>query len=420
MKPRIKKTGSGIEILFINISDSVNVTAMVVFAVGSRHEKDNHQGIAHFVEHTIFNGTTIRPTSKDIGMDLELLGGDTNAFTSYEYTAYYIKIPKINFVGGIEILADMIKNPLFSKKEVEKEKGVIIEEIKMYEDVPREKLRRMYNKSLFEDNELGRDIAGTIESVNNINREDLLSFSQEHYRTNKMLVILSGSFEEEIAYSTIEKNFTNFKKGEPANIITPKRRNLQGDIELIDQKSEQTHVMLGGFSYNRGFEGKYALKVGNAILSYGLGSMLFQKLREELGVAYYVFASTSEFSDIGKYAVNMGVNKEKVEESVSAVLECLKDLKTGNFDNRDFERAKNYLLGYYTTQLEATDDIAQWYGMKYLFSRELEDIGSILKKIQTVTKEEVVKTWSNILKEENIRLSALGEFNKELKFELSI
>jgi predicted Zn-dependent peptidase len=381
---------------------------MVMVSVGSRHETDKIAGIAHFVEHTIFKGTSKRPTSKQIGMEIELLGGNSNAFTSNDYTGYYIKAPAGKQKEALEILSDMLKNSLFAKAEIEKERRVIIEEIKMYEDIARSKVDDIFMHDVYRSHPMAREITGSVASLNGLNREDLEDFVKQNYTGSNMLISIAGNLELETMEKLVEEYFGKLPQGIKAPFEKVSKHALSGKVNFVNKKLEQTHLIFGGFGYPRKNDKRYAYQVGNAILSYGFGSRLFQVLRDELGLAYYVDSGIPAFSDHGLFKIAMGVDSKRVGIAVNSALKELSSLKTGDFSKQEFERAKNFLIGSLITQLETSEDLGSWFGSQKLLRDELVTGEETIKRITKVTKDEVLAAWAPLLTPQNLHFSLLG------------
>lgn len=419
MKLHQKTLSNRMRTMYIVDADSPSVTIMLLVRVGSRFEQDKVAGIAHFIEHTFFKGTTKRPSSKEVAMELELLGGSSNAFTSYGYTGYYVKVPKDNAYQALEILSDMIKHALFAQEEIEKERGVIIEEIRMYEDIPRYKVDALFDELLFKGHPLGRDVAGSIATVSKIQRQDFLDFLASHYHADNMLLSVAGNIHLPKMLKAVKDAFADIKPGKQSNFVKAEKRKLPHQVHVFTKKLEQTHIVMGGFGYQREFSGKYALQVGASILSYGFGSRLFQVIRDQLGLAYYISASTQGYTEIGKYNISMGVDTKKVEVAINSVIKELAELKQGSFSDQELLRAKNYLIGTITTELETSDDLAEWYGLQELLSHKVEGIDTVVRKIRSITRADVVKVWSKILSADNLLISILGPHEKIGKLDVS-
>lgn len=411
-----KKTFSnGLRALHVASTDAQSVTIMFLVAVGARYEQENEAGLAHFVEHTLFKGTTRRPSSKQLSMEIESLGANTNAFTSYEYTGYYIKTPAENFVPAFDILADLFQHPLFEEKELALEGGVIVEEIRMYEDRPTAKVAQEWNRNFFGSNNLAKDLAGTIESVKGMKKEQFQNFVAKHYNAENTLLVVAGNVDWSNVEAQVEQLCLSIpsrsEKQLPASEYTKfSEDQAQGKkIKLFIEKDlEQAHIVLGGTSLNNDDPKRFALQMANTILGSGFGSKLIQLLREELGLAYYVYSHISGYRDTGVYQIGMGVDQNRVNEVLSVVQKLLAEYRAGQFSAEEFTRAKNYLLGSMVTELETSEDIAMYYGMQELLQTDKLDINQVKERIKAVTREDVLAIVNEIYREDNLYQAVLS------------
>lgn len=408
MKIRTGSLKNQLRYLLTENKNSPSVTVMVLVGVGSRYETDRQAGLAHFIEHTVFKGTAKRPNSEIISNEIESLGGHTNAFTSQDYTGYYIKVPAINFRNSFLILSDFVLNPLFEEAELNKERGVILEEIRMYEDIPRSKVDDLFMRNMFGSHPLGREITGSVESVSALKRNDFIKFKQQFYTGCNMVVSISGNFNQSEAIDLITENFSALHRGERAIFKKLIEKRPQKHTEFVQKKLEQTHLVFGGFGYERDNEQRFPYQLGNAILGSGFGSRLFKVIRDKLGLAYYANSSLSPFKETGIFSIHMGVDNKRVVAAVNAAFAELKAIANGDFSDAELNRAKNYLIGTLTTQIEASDDVALWYGLQLLLRKEMLSAKETIAKIQKVSREDIIKAWQGLTDAGNMQLTTLG------------
>lgn len=393
-------------------SETEAVTVMFLVKVGSRYEAPDESGLAHFVEHTLFKGTVSRPSSKDIGMEIESLGGSSNAFTSYDYTGYYIKAPAKNFKQTFTVLSDMFMNSTFEPKELERERGVIIEEIKMYEDRPPAKVSQIWTRNFFQNNTLGLDIAGTIDSVRHMKREQFLQFLKKHYYAENVLVVIAGNVKQQEVEEMVNGICLAIpgKGDQPASTYEPFsfEQNPARQREIVVNKDvEQAHLMLGGLALARNHELRFAQQVANGILGAGFGSRLFQVIRDDLGLAYYVYSRITGFDDTGVFQIGMGVDATRVEEAISATKTELSRMVKGEFSEAELERSKNFIIGNVVTELETSEEIASFYGMQELLERDQLTIEETKRRIESVDRESVLQIFNQLYREDNYFLARL-------------
>jgi predicted Zn-dependent peptidase len=409
------KSASGFKLLFVEDQQSPSIEISLYFKVGSRHESFELSGMAHLLEHLNFQGTHARPNNQKIVLEIENIGGSFDAFTSYEYTGYSIKSPANRFESVVDVLFDLVFSSLCKQEELEKEKNVILEEIKMYDDIPSEKARDIFQNKLFPNHNLGLNIAGTEETLMGIQRDDLLKFRNERYITENLLISVAGQFDKREMEELLSSKLESLPKRTPlSNIIF---QNHRSGVEVVNFNKDisQANIIVGGYGLARQKEPNYALKVGNVLLSGGMGSMLYQVLREQHRLVYYINSAHSSFSEVGMFSVEMGVDISKINFAYDQLLQQLGKFLAGDFTDSDFERAKNYLIGLSITQLETSMDFASLNALNYLLQENggFETKESIIKSISAITKDQVIALWKEIIKPDDFLIVNVG--SKDLK-----
>lgn len=404
-----KTLESGLRLVNVKVPDLQTVTVMCLVGVGSRFEKDSERGLAHFVEHTIFKGTKSRPSANQIALEIELLGGSTNAFTSYDYTGYFIKAPRENFSASYEILADMVQNSLFAEPEIDRERGVISEEIRMYEDRPPSKVSQLWQQNYFEGNALGLDIIGTQDSIAAMRPEQFRKFIEKHYYPENMVIVTAGQVSTAEATELATEYYQNLPTKQTASEFSEVEGSYTGDRELEFTKPvEQAHVIIGGRGFPRQFERRYELQVANALLGNGFGSRLFQVIREELGLAYYVYSRLSGFADTGTFNIGMGVDPKRRRQAIDRTQAELAKLAAGEFSDSELDRARNILLGNLTTELEASDELASFFGIQELLQTDDLTLAELRSRIANVSRQDVQQIYAELFDPEQYLVCSLG------------
>lgn len=413
---------NGLRLVNIEKKDSDSVSFLILVGTGSRYEEDNVGGIAHFVEHTIFKGTPTRPSTNKISMEVETMGAKMNAFTSYDYTGYFIKSPKKYFEKAGDILSDMFLNSLFRQEDIEKERGVILEELKMYEDQPMDKVSSVFSKALYGKHPLGRDIIGTEKSINSLTQKDFFKFIEKFYAPSNIVIVVSGNFDEKQARELVEKNFSSLKDWEKPKIERVfENNNTKKRLHTLYKPINQTHLNLGGYTKGRistGKEDKYRLKVLNALLGRGFGSKLFQEIREKQGLAYYVYSNVSIYDEVGHFAVGAGVDNKNLQKAVDAILEQFEALRKGHIKEDEVRRGKNYLIGGLTVNMETTDQVALWYGLQLLLEDEIHQFRDIEEMINSISKDDLINLANVIFREGNLLLAIVSP-EKDVKVDFN-
>lgn len=416
MEVQQRSLNNGLRVLLVNDQDSPSVTVMISVKVGARYETLNESGIAHLIEHNLFKGTHKRPSSKDIAYEVENLGAFQNAFTGKEGTSYYIKGPQDKAVQMLEILADMVCNPSFPVEDFEKEKKVIIEEIKMYEDIPQEKVCDYFLGNLFSENQLGVDIAGTVSTVGNIKVENCRRFMANYYTSNNMVLIISGKFNVEELLEKAAKVFDSLPRHEIIQPENYEETKLNLKVKTYTKDIEQTHIVIGGYAPNYQLSQRKILPfyLGRTILAGGMGSKLYQKIREELGIAYYIGMGGQAFKETGYYDIGLGVDHARVQEAIAAVFSVLRDFQKGHISVKEFERAKNLSIGSMVTAFETSDEVASWFGRQILQDQELVSGEEIIKMLKEISLDEVLTIWNKWLSNDNLQIITFGKLKSDL------
>jgi predicted Zn-dependent peptidase len=418
MKTEFEISPEGVKLLFVQDDSSPSVSLGIYFGSGSREDAFNKNGTAHLLEHLNFQGTRKRPLHKQLVLEVENNGASFDAFTGKEYTGYEIKSPANKFIDINDILFDMVFDSIFDENEIKREMKVILEEIKMYDDMPNAFIQRIYHKELFPSNNLGIDIAGDEDTLSNISRNDLINFRKDNYTLDNMLISVSGKFDTFEVKKVINELISKVIKKKRNNTIlfSDKIEIKNQTINILRPNNQQANIIIGGYAIKKDFNNKNEIQLGNMILSGGMGSLLYQKIREELRLAYYIDTSYSTYKEIGSFQVEMGVDIEKMNIAIDAVLKVLYDFSQGDIDDVDFNRAKNYLIGMTMTQIETASDLATWNALSLLrgITKEFESKSEIIKRIERVTKQDVVKVWKDIIKDNKFLLCNIGP--KELVY----
>jgi len=404
---------NGLRILTIPMNESLTTAVLVLVEAGSKYETKEINGLSHFLEHMCFKGTKKRPRSIDISSELDGIGAAYNAFTSMEYTGYFAKARPDNFDIILDVVSDIYLNQIFETKEIDKERGVIIEEINMYEDLPMRKVHELFTNLLYADQPAGWDIAGRKEVIKKLNREDFLKYRQEHYLSQSTLVVVAGKFNEEEAIEKTKQAFSEIKISKKTPKVKTVEYQEKPEVLLKHKETDQTHLVLGVRAFNVFDERKYALEILADILGGGLSSRLFQRIREEMGAAYYVSADADLYTDHGYLAVSAGVSNNKINQVIEVILEEFKKIVARPIENKELQRVKEHLIGYLVVGLETSDQLAGFYGGQEIITRKIIAPKDAIKKIQAVKSEEISGVASEIFQNQKLNLAIIGPFKEK-------
>lgn len=407
------KLENGLRVIMAPQAGATTATVLVLVEAGSKYETKDINGISHFLEHMCFKGTDKRARQIDIATELEGLGSEYNAFTGQEYTGYYAKARSEKLPQIFDVVADMYLNPTFPKEEIETERGVIIEEINMYEDLPQRRVQEMFSELLYGDQPAGWDIAGEKEVIRKLRRQDFIDYRSKHYLAEATLVAVAGNFDEKKVLEQIRENFDGMPTGGKQGKKAVVEEQSEPKIMIREKKSDQTHLVLGVRAFPATDERRYALEVLADVLGGGISSRLFQNVRSRLGAAYYVRAATDLMTDTGSFIARAGIDHKKLEAVVEAIISEFKGIAETQVSEKELEKSKEHLAGNLAMSLEGTDEQALFYGMQEIERGEIEEIEEMIKKIKAVTGAQVQQVAKDIFKNEGLNLAIIGPFNQE-------
>ncbi len=408
------KLKNGLTIITSPMKGSLSVTVLVVVRAGSKYETKEISGLSHFLEHMSFKGTIRRPKSVDISRELDSIGSQSNAFTGEEVTGYYAKAHPKHFSKILDVVSDLYLNPIFDKNEIEKEKGVIIEEINMYEDLPQRSVHDVFMSVMYGDQPAGWSITGSKEIVSKMSQKDFLNYRKKHYVAEGTTVIVAGDINEKEVIAEIKKTFKDIPISKKSGKKKVVEKQTKPEIKIKDKVTDQTHIVLGVRTFKAKSEKNNALKVLSVVLGNGMSSRLFQKLREEMGVGYYVRSGANEYSDHGFLAVSTGVDVNRVEEVVKAVLHEMKRFREELVPEEEMTKAKEFMIGNMYMGLESSDAIAEYYASQDILDEKILTPDEFAKKIQKVTAKEVQAIAHEIMKDGKLNMAIVGNIkNKE-------
>ncbi len=394
----------------IPMADNPTVTVLVLVETGSKYETKAKNGLSHFLEHMCFKGTTTRPNTSDLSKELDTLGCQYNAFTGQEFTGYYAKGKAADFPKLLDIVSDLYLNPLFKEEEIEKEKGVIVDEINMYDDLPMNKVHEVWMSLLYGDQPAGWSITGPRDIVRSMKRSDFVAYRNAHYVAGATTVVVSGNIDVTEAFKDITKKFNGISEGKKGGKKKTNDKQVAPAIATIHKETDQTHFIMGVRSFPVGDVRNPILSVLGGILGSGMSSRLFRKLRDEMGVGYYVRAGNSAFTDHGYFSIAAGVANDRLEEVLLAVLAEIELLKNELVSAEELSKVKEHLSGMMYLGLESSDDLAEYYGMQEVHHRDLLAPKEKEKLVRAVTAEDVRNIARKIFIEKNLNLALIGPF----------
>jgi predicted Zn-dependent peptidase len=408
--------GNGIRVVTAPMPQGGSVSCFIMLAAGARYETPGSKGIAHFAEHMFFKGTEQRPTARTIATEIDAIGGEFNAFTGKELTGYYVKCGSETRDVAFDVLGDMLLNSRFEPDEIEKEKGVILEEMNVYLDTPQRYVGNVYDRLLFADQPLGWDILGTKETIEGATRETFTSYLDTWYRPERMVVGVGGrigdGLEERLEelLGSVEQRQT----GMAAPVELPPD---SSPVALHTKASEQAHLILGVRGYPIGHENRYALQLLAVVLGGGMSSRLFTEVREKRGLGYYVHAGNSAYTDTGTFYSSAGVDVDRVDEAITTILGEMRKIAAEPVPSDELEKARGYAKGRFVLRLESPQGTIQYGLRREVLEGEIEEPDELLRHLDAVTAEDVQRVARDLFEDKRLYLALVGPFDDPARFE---
>ena len=389
------------------------MSVALMFGVGSRHEPGRIAGASHFIEHMLFKGSRRYPTSRDIAEAIESVGGVLNAETDKELTMYWAKVPGDRLGLAIDMLVDATRNPLLDPTELEKEREVIIEEIRMYVDSPGDHVHTLFEEQLWPGHPLGIDIAGTEESLRATAADDLSGYMADHYLAGNLVVTLAGNVDHAEAAGMVREAVAGWPAAEPPAFLPTSPPPATVGIRMLSKDTEQAHIVLGTRCTSYNHPDRFVLELLDGILGGGMSSRLFQEIREKLGLCYDVHSWVATLSDTGSAGVYIGTEPRRAQEAIKAVMHELHRLCEEPVAERELNKAREYHKGRLLLGLEGTNSMATWLGGQELLTGRILEVSEIVEVVDAITVEDLLRVARETFAEQPIQVAAIGPFKRE-------
>lgn len=396
-----------------------SATVMVMVGAGSRYETKKNNGISHFLEHMAFKGTKKRPSALEISSLIDGMGGEFNASTGKEVTAYYIKSEASKIETSMDVLSDMLQNSKLDSSEIDKEKGVILEEINLYEDTPSRNIGDVYERLVYGDTPLGWDTAGEKDVIKKIQRDDFTSYMQSLYSAGNITVVVAGGVESQKVQELVNQYFGSMISFDTLRYLKVIENQKKPKVFIKQKKTEQVHIAVGFRTVKLDHPDKYPLEVLAAILGGGMSSRLFHEVREKRGLGYYVSTSADNYQDAGSIVSMAGIDPKRVKEAITVILKEHVKIQNSEFiiQNAELKKAKEYLKGHLVLSLENSRSVAYYYAAQELLEKEIDNPNAMLAKIEKVSLEDVKRVAKKYFVEQGLNLAIIGNFNDRQEFE---
>jgi len=413
----LERLPNGLRILTAPMDSAQSVTCAIMLAAGSRYETAETNGIAHFAEHMFFKGTERRPSARDISKEIDAIGGEFNAFTGKEYTGYYVKCAAESRDVALDVLVDMLRHSKFEPDEIEREKGVIIEEMNMYYDTPRDFISGVYEDLLYGDQPLGWDIIGRKETIRGATSDSFRSYVGHWYKPSRMVVGVGGKIGDGLHDRVAELlgDYPEAETGEPE----PVRLSVNGDarVKVHTKASDQAHICLGVHSYPLEHPDRYVLQVLSTILGGGMSSRLFTEVCECWGLAYYVYGLNHSYTDAGTLYAQAGVDINRIDDAVSTVAAEMRKIAEEPVPAPELEKAKSFSKGRFVLQLETSQGLIMFGLRREVLESRTPDPEEIIAELDKVTAEDVARVAGDVIEKQGLNLAVIGPFDDPDRFE---
>jgi predicted Zn-dependent peptidase len=406
---------NGLRVLTADLPYAQSVAVAVMLAAGSRYETAESSGIAHFSEHMFFKGTEKRPSAREIAGAIDAIGGEFNAFTGKENTTYYVKCAAEHRDVALDVLVDMLRNSRFDGEEIEREKGVIVEEMNMYYDTPRDFIGGVYEQLLWGDQPLGRDIIGTRETIRGATRDTFTGYLDRWYKPSRMVLGVAGRIGDGVLERAQDLlgDLADAETGEPE----PTTPYVNGRVVVHTKQSEQAHVSLGVHSLPLDHPDRYAIQLLATALGGGMSSRLFSEVRERRGLAYYVYGLNHSYTDAGTLYSQAGVDIARIDDAVATIAAELRKIAAAPLPAEELKKARNFAKGRFVLSLESPQGLMMFGLRKEVLERKLPDPDEVLRALDAVTSEDVARVASELIATDRFRLAVIGPFDDALRFE---
>jgi predicted Zn-dependent peptidase len=407
---------SGLRIITVPMRGTRAVTVLVLVGTGSKYEKKKENGISHFLEHMFFKGTKKRPDTTSLIEPLDRVGGKYNAFTGKEYTGYWAKVESSYLDLALDLVSDIYLNSKFERKEIQREKQVILQEINMYLDTPLSYIQDIWEKQLYGDQPAGWLTIGKRENILRFKRKDFLDYLKHHYSAENTIVCIAGKIKADKVEREIKKYFKEIKKGKAKEKLKVIEKQENPGVLAYFKKTDQTHLCLGVRAYGVFHPLRYTQALLATLLGGYMSSRLWISLREKRGLAYYVKTSSQNMTDTGYLVAQAGVDHQKVEETINLILKEYRKIKNKKINKQELQKAKDNLKGALSLSLESSDTQASFYSGQELLTGKILTPKEQFAEIDKVTVDDILKVAKDIFQPQKLNLALIGPFKNKEKF----
>ena len=406
---------NGLPVLTCSMPHTRSVSMATFIGAGSRYESDDIAGVSHFLEHLLFKGTKNWPTARELSEAVEGVGGIMNASTDREMTVFWCKVAGLHFRRSLAVLVDMILNPLLDPTEAEKEREVVLEELRMTNDYPNNRVDLLIDETLWPSQPMGRDVGGSLDSVRSITREQILDYVGCQYAPGNSVMVVAGDISHEEVVGLLDEAFRDWATQEPMSWYPVQDGQEAPRIRVEQRKTDQAHLCVALPSLPLTHPDRYVLGLMNVILGEGMSSRLFLELRENRSLAYDVHSSINLYRDCGSLVICCGVEPVKSERAISAILEQLDGLKK-NIPETELEKAKELSKGRMLLRMEDSRSVAMWMGAQETLTGTVLTVDEVVEKVDAVSTTDIERLAGELIREDVLNLAVVGPFRSDRRF----
>lgn len=408
---------NGLRVILAPMADTQTATVLIMTGVGSRFESRKENGLAHFLEHMVFKGTEKRPTAFDISHELDALGAEFNAFTGEEYTGYYAKVAAPHWDKALDVVSDVFLNAKLEAEEIDRERGAILQEINMREDMPRLRAQENFQSLLYGDTPLGWDIAGPKSNIKAFQRKDFIKFLQRNYIAENIVVGVAGNIDLKKAKKAVSTIFSAVASGKKVKAKKADDTQTKPQLTIQNKKFDQTNFVVGCRAYHRTHKNRAAVSVLASVLGGGMSSRMFMEVRERRGLAYQVGSSVESFSDAGYLETHCGVEHDNLEKALRVVMDEYQKIRSEKVSVQELKKAKESIKGRMAMGLEGSDEVVEFLVGQEVLTGNIKLIKERMKEIDAVTAEDVFRVAKDIFQNHKLNLSVIAPKANKKKLE---
>ena len=407
--------GNGLTVLSSSMSHTRSVSMAIFVGAGSRYETDEMAGASHFLEHMLFKGTERWPTARELSETIEGVGGVLNASTDREMTVYWCKVARPYMESSWNVLADMMRNPLMDSEELEKERDVVLEELRMTYDHPAAKLDLLMDQTMWPEQPMGRDVGGSLDSVRGISRDRIMEYMHSQYNPANTVVAVAGNVSHDEVAALVDETLGGWTSGDAIDWFPVVNGQSEPRISHEYKKTDQAHLCVGVHSLPLGHPDRFALGLLNVILGEGMSSRLFVEVREKRGLAYDVHSSLNLFRDCGSFTVYCGVEPQKSESAISAIMEQLSGLREG-IPETELNKARELTKGRMLLRMEDSRATAMWIGAQEKLLGRVRTVDEVVGLLDSITTDDLERVAEDLIQEDQLSLALVGPYRSNKRF----